>query len=173
MDWSTVALSVTTAAVSGGLIGGLVSLIVSKRESGDRQAALALEREKWETERSDRQAKEASEQTRAGRRELIAACEDIFDFVGDINSWSHPDRKADLEGETTRVYRLNFLLGKYGSPRLYRAVAKYMEVATAASDGKNPYALPRDEARVAIDDFMLAQQNFIGALEHFRLHVND
>lgn len=41
-----------SSLVGGGVIGGLVSLFVARRESSDRQDALALEREKWEHQRT-------------------------------------------------------------------------------------------------------------------------
>lgn len=52
MDWTTVGTSVASSLVGGGLIGGLVSLRVARKESTDRQDALALEREKWEHQRT-------------------------------------------------------------------------------------------------------------------------
>lgn len=47
MDWGTIGASV----LGSGLVGGVVSFVVARRESKDRQDVLALEREKWEHER--------------------------------------------------------------------------------------------------------------------------
>jgi hypothetical protein len=55
MDWGTFWASVVASGALAAAVSGIVAVVVSKRESHDRQDALALEREKWETLRKDDQ----------------------------------------------------------------------------------------------------------------------
>src|SRR4051794_19371131 len=45
--------TVVTSVLGAGAVSAGVSYLVARRESRDRQAALALEREKWQTQHDD------------------------------------------------------------------------------------------------------------------------
>lgn len=56
MDWGTIGASV----LGSGLVGGVVSWLVARRESEDRQAVILLEREKWEHQRTSHHRERAT-----------------------------------------------------------------------------------------------------------------
>jgi hypothetical protein len=85
MDWGTVG----TAVLGSGIVGGGVSWLVARRESKDRQAQIALEREKWEHEKG------ASDRERAA-----VVLQGVLDWVRALY-----DQIDDFEGACRKVAR--------------------------------------------------------------------
>jgi len=99
VDWSTFLASLG----GSGVVSGLVSLAVSKRESRDRQAVIALEREKWEHERD----KPIRERQREALEAAIDALRNLMQYRSD-NRFQHSlMASVDLCNEVARsVVRL-------------------------------------------------------------------
>lgn len=81
MDWSTFAGATLAALLSGGIVGGLVSLRVARRESLDRREALALEREKWEHQR-DQPVRDAQRESLSG---ALTAVSELRNYIFECN----------------------------------------------------------------------------------------
>ncbi len=89
MDVATFISSLLAGGVVGGVVGGLVSLRVAGKESEDRKAALALEREKWEHG--------LGESKRASLRE---ACTDALAFMDDQHAIALETEQLDRDPPT-------------------------------------------------------------------------
>lgn len=89
MDVATFISSLIAGGVVGGAVGGLVSLRVAGKESEDRKAALALEREKWEHG--------LGESKRASLRE---ACTDALSFMDDQHAIALETERLDRDPPT-------------------------------------------------------------------------
>jgi gas vesicle protein len=89
MDVATFLSSLIAGGVVGGVIGGLVSLRVAGKESEDRRAALALERQKWEHG--------LGESKRASLRE---ACTDALSLMDDQHAIALETERLDRDPPT-------------------------------------------------------------------------
>lgn len=115
MDWSTVALSVVSALISGGIIGGFVSLRVASKESSDRKAGLALEREKWEHEK----AKSSREQARVDIKLALTELDNMLLAVTRLRRsqtrWQEagtidPEVRSEVRDEYEELNRVNAIM---------------------------------------------------------------
>jgi hypothetical protein len=82
MDLSTLWVGIATF-IAGGLIGAIATVYATRKESGDRRAALALEREKWEHERD--------KPLRERRREALLAAQTAVNDMGGYLYECHKD----------------------------------------------------------------------------------
>lgn len=115
MDWWQVVL---TSTVVAGVVSGAVSLFIAKSESRDRQAQLALEREKWEHERT----LPDKERERLAYADLLAVMDKITDYanqpwVGGMpyEGSEHDERMDALLSEGSRAVQQVAL---HGSPKV-------------------------------------------------------
>ncbi|MCW2738850.1 hypothetical protein [Nocardioides sp.] len=133
MDWATLGVSLGSAVLSGGIVGGLVSLKVSSRETRDRQAALTLEREKWQAALSLEQEKwehERDKPRRAAQREALSgaltAVSRFRQYIFDCNK--DPEERHAIEGEFHKVRVMVEELDRAGADLLHHDL-------TAESEG--------------------------------------
>lgn len=151
MDWTTLSASVGSALLSGGIVGGLVSLVVSKRESRDRQDALTLDREKWEHEKFQASRADARQTCNA----VIARLEEMGSLVSEANRrqgiWK--DRAQDDPAIGAEIRAL------YESVSQSNASAHFLLTAVLAMGGNaGPFTL--DAVTTLGDSFVRAQQAF-------------
>lgn len=108
MDWSTVAVSVS----SSGVVGGVVAWVVGRNESKDRREALALEREKWEHQRSlpDRAKEDAAYEALHAVSSEITRYANQLEVYGMGDPSEHDERmlaifdKADAAARDVNLY---------------------------------------------------------------------
>lgn len=132
MDAWSVAVSIAASLVGGGLVGGLVALRVARRESDDRKAALALEREKWEHEKSAT----SRDRARKALDDALALLAEANDVVGNLSDHAGmlEDRAGTDDPETREVVRTAY----WGIGDLTR---RWPAAMSALSGTGQPYAL--------------------------------
>ncbi len=170
MDWVTVATAVGSSLVGGGLIGGLVSLRVARREHQDRNKALTLERDKHAHER------EKWEHVRAlANRELARhACKDALDSLQEISDWVHKVRlELERAGEDAAARQqvlgalfentvhqgnvMGQIVATLHGHDLHHVVPDYAEAAGKGSKAITAMLAGSNNVESAVEDFDRAQ----------------
>ena len=134
MDVAAILSSLIAGGVGGGVIGGLVSLRVAGKESEDRGAALALEREKWEHG--------LGESKRASLRE---ACTDALSFMDDQHAIALETEQLDRDPPTeASIARM-----EEAQQHVHQLQRRHMSVYSSLAAAK----VPPESVGVVIDAF--------------------
>ncbi len=134
MDVATFISSLIAGGVVGGVVGGLVSLRVAGKESEDRKAALALEREKWEHG--------LGESKRASLRE---ACTDALSSMDDQHAIALETEQLDRDPPTeASIARM-----EEAQQHVHQLQRRHMSVFVSLAAAK----VPPESVGVVIDAF--------------------
>lgn len=121
MDWLTFTAATFSALLSGGIVGGLVSLRIAKRESLDRREVLALEREKWEHQR-DQPVRDAQRESLSGG---LTAVSEVRNYIFECNK-DHELLEA-MEGDFHVVRLMSGQLHRAASDLVHHGLSEEAE----------------------------------------------